>query len=158
MLREIREIDAYYAFIAEMKADEAIGDGGLKTLEQYFDDIKRALLSDDEQVYAIEDDGKIRGFFVFLFLDKEKYSEMLVGLAKEAEVYEQMFAYVKEKHRGYELEMVINARNVVLRRVLANMGAEFDCEQLNMYLDGKKTFSMSEKVCEYREEFYDSYR
>lgn len=72
------------------------------------------------------------GLFSFLVLRDKRYLEMLAGLARDKEAYNEMFSYLQEHFTSYNADFIFNPNNYLLRDLLEQKGAEFDIEQQKM--------------------------
>lgn len=72
------------------------------------------------------------GLFNFLVLSDEQYIEMIVGLSRDREAYEEILLYLEKNYPSYDVDFVFNPRNYLLTELLKKRGADFEPEQLKM--------------------------
>jgi len=134
MIRELTSIDAYKAFIDDLSADPAFSDPMLSTDEQIETNLLHAFDDPCDHVLGVFEDETMTGLFVFLVLKEERYVEMLVGLSRSADAYEEAADWLKEHCPGYQIDFVFNPDNSVIRDVLLEKGAVFAEKQKKMLL------------------------
>lgn len=74
------------------------------------------------------------GLFSFLILREERYAEMLVGLSRDAQAYEEIADYLRQNCAGFQVDFVFNPQNRLITAMLEKRGASFLEEQQKMVL------------------------
>ena len=134
MVRILTEFDTYQEFINEINADPDFSEPMLQTKEQMECNLKRALTSQDQIPLGVFSDNAITGLFVFLIVKEDQYIEMLVGLSREPDAYEQIADWLQLHYSGYQVDFVFNPKNRAIRPMLQKRGATFFAEQMKMAL------------------------
>ena len=133
MIQEIHSFDEYESFIYELAAHPLYSDPHF-TYDK--DNLYRSLKSNDEYAFAISENGKIEGLFVWLVLPEDRYIEMLIGFTRKEEAFTEMLSYMERNYCGYHMDFVFNPQNMAISRPLQLKGAIFDPEQQKMLLTG----------------------
>ncbi|MBR5343792.1 MAG: GNAT family N-acetyltransferase [Oscillospiraceae bacterium] len=136
----IRDLDApvkYLDFALELMDDPCFSEPMLSTGEQMEQHLRRAAGSPDKRALGVfRDDGAMSGLFVFLVLPEERYLEMLVGLSREEEAWEELAALLRESYPGWQADFVFNPKNPLVTALLERRGAAFFTEQQKMVFAG----------------------
>ena len=134
MVQILTEFDTYRDFINEINADPDFSEPMLQTEEQTEDNLNRALLSPDMIPLGVFSGSEMTGLFVFLVLDDDRYIEMLVGLSREPDAYEEIADWLQARYSGYQVDFVFNPKNRAIVSALQKRGAAFYPEQIKMVL------------------------
>lgn len=134
MIQKLTSLDPYMDFIREINSDPVFSDPMLSTQENMSANLYRAVGKPDNHVLGVFRGGVMTGLFVFLIIEDEKYIEMLVGLSRSAEAYEETAGYLQANYPGFQADFVFNPSNSLLRKLLAGKGAAFEEEQQKMVL------------------------
>ena len=158
MIRELKEIERYRNFIDEISRDPDLADPMLANQEEIELNLLRAPEKPNDHVLGVfDEDGRMTGLFVFLIIEEEKYIEMIVGLSREAAVYEEALDWLQERCPGFQADFVFNPRNGLLKELLHRKGAFFDTEQMKMLFTGNcpevDTAGIVPLSGEYREQY-----
>ena len=133
MVVEVQELDQYETFIRELSSEPCFYD-------PHFcydaDNLYGAPQRKDESVYAVVDEGTVRGLFVWLILPEDRYVEMLIGFTREERAFCEMLEFLGERYAGWDTDLVVNPRNEALRRPLEARGGRFEPEQQRMRWSG----------------------
>ena len=137
MIRELKELDRYRDFIDEISRDPDYADPMLANQEEIEVNLLKAPEKPNNHVLGVfGEDGRMTGLFVFLIIEEEKYIEMIVGLSREAAVYEEILDRLQARYPGFQADFVFNPRNGLLKALLHRKGAFFDPEQMKMLFSG----------------------
>lgn len=156
MIQILKDVSKYLPFIEEMCKEIRYSDPMLKTEEQ-FRNLMNSSNKKNKKIIGIFDRNEIIGFFVFLILDDDRYIEMLIGLSKKSEAYEEMIAFLKSNYRGYHVDFVYNPENDLLFAKLRELHAEFDIEQQKMKLTDSIEFQSEHEVIPYEDRYEKQY-
>lgn len=136
MIADIRTIDEISDFISSFTGDAVFSDPMVRTDEQFVRNLARALSHPEEYcVVGIYSGGILTGVFSLLVNPDERYLEMLVGLSREEYAYQEVLDWLRRRFPAYEADFVFNPNNRLLRKALAERGADFDAEQLRLVWD-----------------------
>ena len=134
MIRELHSIDKCEEFIADLNSDPHFSNPMLATQEDIKDNLYNALNKPNDHVLGVFQDDRMIGLFVFLIIEEEKYMEMIIGLSRCRQAYEEIFFYLETHYPGYQADFVFNPENRILKELLVLKGASFDTEQQKMIL------------------------
>lgn len=137
MIRDIAAPEKYLGFALELMDDPVFSEPMLSTEEQMEQHLRRAAENPDKRVLGVfRADGAMSGLFVFLVLPEDRYLEMLVGLSREADAWEELAALLRESYPGWQADFVFNPKNPLVTALLERLGAAFFTEQQKMVLAG----------------------
>ena len=141
MIRQLDSLDGWASLIRDLSADPAFSDPMLSTQEELELNLLRAFENPNKRVLGVlsPEGGKL-GLFVFLASPPDKNVEMLVGLSRSPDAYEEIVAWLRGAFPGYQADFVFNPANRPLRELLLRLGAFFDPEQQTMRLTGETPF------------------
>ena len=134
MIRILKELDSCMGFVREISSDPDLSDPMLKTEEQVRNNLLNALTSPDKVPVGIFSGDDMTGLFVFLVIEEDRYIEMLVGLSREPDAYEEAAGWLETEYPGYQVDFVFNPGNQAIRPMLQSRGATFFPEQMKMVL------------------------
>lgn len=138
MITKIKTIDEISDFALSFGDDVSFSDPMLRTEKAFEQNLTRAISHPEEHcVIGVYSGNVLKGVFSFLVKTDERYLEMLGGLSREEEAYEEMLDYLKQRFPSYEVDFVYNPRNHLIRSALEARGADFDPEQLRLVWDGR---------------------
>lgn len=161
MLKILTSGTEYMDFVHEINDDLNFSDPMLKTRER-IQDLLDAPDKPARQIWGIFEGETITGLFVFLILEEESYIEMLAGLSRTKEAYEELLSFLKVNYAGYRADFVYNPNNYLLHTLLLAEGAEFDPEQQKMVLKKEISYQSSCQielyVPAYREQYIAMHR
>lgn len=129
MIKEIKSFQECKNFINEISVDFCFSDPHFLNDESNLYD---AFKKENQKAYGVFKKGKLIGLFVWLIIPNEKYIELIVGLSRSEEVYEEMLAFIEKKYPKFKIDFVINPLNQVFINVLSKRNAKFDKEQQKM--------------------------
>lgn len=134
MIIKLTETESCRDFISLINADHDYSEPFRCTDEKVELSLKKALSSPDQVPLGVYDGERMTGIFVFLVVEEEKYIEMLLGLSREIEAYEEIADWLLANYPGFQVDFVFNPKNPVIRIMLEKRGAEFYTEQKKMVL------------------------
>lgn len=134
MIKYIKDFTPFLDFISDVNADPDCSEPMLFTEDQMEVNLKKSLNKPNNHVLGVWEDGVFTGLFDFLILEEERYIEMIVGLTRSKEAWEEIFAWLKRGYPGFQADFVFNPRNARLREFLDQRGAEYDPEQEKLVL------------------------
>ena len=123
-------------FAEGFQGDPDFSDPMLSTEEQIRCNLEKAFTRPNRRILGVYQDGQLAGLFVLLVLDEDKYLEMLVGLSREAQAYQELMEYLARNYPGWKADFVFNPRNGLLKVTLEDVRAEFEQEQQKMVFSG----------------------
>ena len=133
LIQEIRSFEKYEGFIAELAGHPWYSDPHYTYSR---DNLYRSLKSQDEYAFAVSENGKTEGLFVWLVIPEDRYNEMIIGFTRKEEAFAEMLSYMERNYGGYNMDFVLNPLNAAIARPLKRKGAIFDPEQQKMILTG----------------------
>ena len=158
MIRQMTTLDGWQAFIDDLCADPACSDPTLTDEEDRQNKLVSALNRPDRRVLGVYRGGEPTGLFVFLVLPADRYLEMLVGLSREAEAWEEIAAWLREDYPGWQADFVFNPKNTLITALMERLGAALFPEQQEMVFTGAAPAVDTagvETLCEpYREQYF----
>ena len=157
MVRILTEFDTYQEFINEINADPDFSEPMLQTKEQMESNLKRALTSPDQVPLGVFFDNAMTGLFVFLVVKEDQYIEMLVGLSRDPDAYEEIAEWLQTYYSGYQVDFVFNPQNRAIRPMLQKRGATLFSEQMKMVLTEKTAFTNTTGIEPLSEQYRDQY-
>ena len=134
MIIRIGTTSPFSAFIKELKAKPSACAPLPDHPEDYESHIEEWLKKPDHCAFAVFSEERLTGIFVFLVIESERYLELLSGLSKSVDAYEEMLQYLEENHAGWHADFVMNPANQFLSSALRRRNADFDTEQQKMRL------------------------
>ena len=134
MVQLLTQFDSYQAFINELNADPDFLEPMLQTKEQMECNLQRSLTSQDQVPLGVFSGNAMTGLFVFQIVKEDRYIEMLIGLSREPDAYEEIADWLQTHYSGYQVDFVFNPKNWAIRPTLQKRGATFFSEQLKMVL------------------------
>ena len=136
MIRILTEFDSFREFIDEINADPDYLEPMLQTEEQFAGNLFSALSCPDQIPLGVYSGDTVTGLFVFQIMEADRYIEMLVGLSRDPEAYEEAADWLQARYPGYQADFVFNPKNRAIRSVLEKRGARFYPEEIKMTLAG----------------------
>ena len=134
MVRILTEFDTYRDFISEINTDPDYLEPMLQTEEQIEHNLNSALSSEEQVPLGVFSGDTMTGLFVFLILREDRYIEMLVGLSRKTEAYEEIADWLQTHYAGYQVDFVFNPKNRAIRVMLERRNADFSPKQIKMKL------------------------
>lgn len=131
MLREIQSFEKYEDFIGELAGHPLYSDPHF-TFDKY--NLYGSLKRKDEYAFAVSENGRTEGLFVWLVIPSNQYIEMIIGFTRKEEAFNEMLSYIESNYPGYQMDFVFNPLNPAILRQLELKGAAFDPEQQKMIL------------------------
>lgn len=144
-------------FAESFQADTDFSDPMLSTEEQIRCNLEKAFTRPNRQILGVYQDGQLAGLFVLLVLDEDKYLEMLVGLSREAQAYQELMEYLARNYPGWKADFVFNPRNSLLKVTLEDVRAEFEQEQQKMVFSGSVIPADATGIREFSEQYAAEY-
>lgn len=157
MLKILTSVTEYLDFVDEMNRDPDFSDPMLSSQEEIQCNLLDAPGKPTNQILGLFEGVKIVGLFVFLVLKEESYMEMLVGLSRNRQAYQEMLSFLKETYKGYQVDFVYNPRNLFLHTLLLSEKTEFEAEQQKMVLKREVPFQSSHKIELYSPKYREQY-
>ncbi len=157
MIKRITTIEPYQEFISLIMHDPKYSDPMLSNEEQVKCNLLDALSKEDYDVFGVFKDDKITGLFVFLKISLEQYAEMIVGLSRNCDVYDELFNYLRQSYKGYKIDFVYNPNNDLLHHQLKSFGASFEIEQQKMRLACYQKCNRSHNIILYEKKYKEGY-
>ena len=144
-------------FAESFQANTDFSDPMLSTEEQIRCNLEKAFTRPNRQILGVYQDGQLAGLFVLLVLDEDKYLEMLVGLSREAQAYQELMEYLARNYPGWKADFVFNPRNGLLKVTLEDVRAEFEQEQQKMVFSGSVIPADATGIREFSEQYAAEY-
>ena len=157
MVRILTEFDTYWEFINEINADPDFSEPMLQTKEQMENNLKSALTSQDQLALGVFSDNAMTGLFVFQIIKEDQYIEMLVGLSREPDAYEEIADWLQTHYSGYQVDFVFNPKNRAICPMLQKRGAILFPEQMKMVLTENTVFIDTDGIEPLSKQYMDQY-
>ena len=157
MIKVLNSVHEYRNFINEIGKDEFFGDPGCKNEEKLQSMISNALKDPSKQVIGVFRENIMIGFFIFLIIKEDQYIELLLGLSKEKQAYDEMIQFLKQNYPGYQADFVYNPKNYLLQETLTSLQAEFAKEQQRMVLDHIVPYQSNHQIVLYEPKYREQY-
>ena len=140
MVRLINSYDECREFAEGFNDDPEFSDPMLLTEENIRCNLRNAFEKPERNtVLGVFQGDEIVGLFNFLVLCDEQYIEMIVGLSRDRDAYNEILLHLEKNYPSYQVDFVFNPRNYLLSELLELRGAEFETEQLKMVWNGRLT-------------------
>lgn len=157
MIKILASIDEYTDFIHEINSDENFHSPWRRTDQQLCRRLADAVDNPARKVLGVFQEGRITGLFAFLVKGGESYLEMLEGLSRSRDAYEEMLAYLKVEYAGYQADFVFNPKNALLHGLLQAENTEFDTEQMKMVLEKEAPYQGGRQAQPYSPSYREQY-
>ncbi len=157
MIKILDNTTDYFGFINDVNSDSSFRDPMLRNEEQIRCNLLNAPNNPDNLILGVFDGDRITGLFVFLVLENESYAEMLVGLSRHKEAYDEIISYLKDNINGYNIDFIYNPNNHLLHSALKNENAQFETEQQKMILKNEVAFESDHHIELYSEKYREQY-
>lgn len=157
MLKILTSVNEYMDFVKEINSIPNFSNPMLSSKEQIQCNLSDAPNKPMHQILGIFEKEEIVGLFVFLIIEDESYIEMLVGLSRVLEAYEEMLAFLREKYKGYRVDFVYNPDNHLLHNLLQNEQSEFEAEQQKMLLKEVVSYKSNHQIELYSPKYKEQY-
>lgn len=132
MIRKLENASSYMDFIRSFADDPVFSDPLLLNEKQIQKNLMEADKDPSKAVLGVFDKDTVTGLFVFYIIEDEKYMELLAGLARVKQAYDELFAYLEKEYSGYDADFIFNPQNYLLADKLKERKAEFLNEQQTM--------------------------
>ncbi len=132
MLKRVNDINEYNSFITSFLDDSEFSDPHLTARIEAGEKLEAMLERKDQHCFVTENNEGITGLFILLVIPEEKYLEMLIGITRDGDAFEELLSFIEKNYPGYEADFVFNPRNHLIKNGLEKRGADFDKEQVKM--------------------------
>lgn len=157
MLKILTCVTEYLDFVNELNSDPDFSNPMLSSQEEIRSNLLDAPGKPTNQILGVFEGTRIVGLFVFLVLEEESYIEMLVGLSRSLQAYEEMLAFLKANYKGCQVDFVYNPGNHLLHGLLLEEKTEFEAEQQKMVLKRDVPFQSSHEIQLYSPKYREQY-
>lgn len=157
MIKTLTTLDESMDFIQDVNSDPIFHDPMLSSREQFQFHLAEAVAAPNKDVFAAFDGDELTGVFSFVVTPADRNVEMLVGLSRREDAYQEMLARLREKYPGYRADFVFNPRNPVLTGLLRSEGAAFYTEVLKFRLEKEVPFTGGQQAELYSPKYHDQY-
>lgn len=158
MIQIINNPELYLDFICGFRQDERFSDPYLLSDAQIERRVLRAPKKPDHLVLGVFDGAALTGLFVFLILAEEQYMEMIAGLSRDENAYEELTVYLRAHYRTFQADFVFNPNNALLKGILLREGASFLSEQQKMLLRHLPAPMDGSGIIPLSDTFFEQYR
>lgn len=132
MIKSVTDISEYNSFITSFLDDPEFSDPHLTARIEAGEKLGAMLERKDQHCFVTENSEGITGLFILLIIPEEKYIEMLIGITRDSDAFEDLLSFIEKNYPGYEADFVFNPLNHLIKNSLEKRGADFDKEQLKM--------------------------
>lgn len=156
MLKPLTNAKEYLDFVRRVNGDPSFSDPLLRSEEM----IQSRLLEspgEQERLWGVFEGDQLLGLFGFLVLEEESYLEMLCGVSRSPQAYEEMLSFLKENYGGFQADFIYNPGNHLLHGLLQRENAEFDKEAQNMILEKEVPCQSSHQIELYSPAYREQY-
>ena len=157
MIKDLDLLDNSEEFITDLNSDPCFSNPMLASDEDIKDNLYNALNKPDDHVFGVFQDDRTIGLFVFLILKEEKYIEMIIGLSRYRQAYEEILSYLQDHYPGFQTDFVFNPQNRLLKELLVQKNASFDIQQQKMILNDRGLIADTEGIETLSESFKQQY-
>ena len=158
MIKILKSVDEYINFINKINSTDNYSDPMLSNEVQIKNNLLESVNKKDNIIFGIFDhNNNIIGFFVFLVIEEEKYTEMIVGLSDNKNAYFELFEYLFDNYKGYNIDFVYNPNNNYLNELLKEYNASFEIGQQKMQLIKYNNMKRKNEVILYSDKYKDQY-
>ena len=158
MIKIIKNIDNYIDFITKLNLTDNYSDPMLSNEVQIKNNLLESVNKKNNITLGIFDnDNNIIGFFIFLVIEEEKYAEMIVGLSDNELAYKELFEYLFDNYKGYNIDFVYNPNNNFLNKLLNEYNANFEVEQQKMQLIKFNNMKRKNEVILFSDKYKEQY-
>lgn len=157
MLKRLTSVTEYMDFINAINRDPSFSDPMLSSEEQMRCNLLDAPHRPTNKIWGVFEGTEIVGLFVFLILEEESYLEMLVGLSRSLNAYEEMLSFLKKTYKGCQADFVYNPGNHLLHALLAGEKSWFEAEQQKMVLKREVPCQDSRRIELYSPKYREQY-
>ncbi len=154
MIKQIYELKSFQPFVDMLKEDYHFSDPHFTYSQNTLYD---ALERENRHVFAVFNEEKVIGLFVFLIIPENQYIEMLIGFSKEEEAYEEIICKLQSEYHGFQMDFVYNPGNTAIQNVLTRLGAAFDTEQMKMTAHEPNIYDSKNNVQQFEEKYREQY-
>jgi len=158
MIKILKDMDEYIDFINKINKTDKYSDPMLSNEVQIKNNLLESVNKKDNITFGIFDhNNNIIGFFVFLVIEEEKYAEMIVGLSDNELAYHELFNYLVDNYKDYNIDFVYNPNNNYLNELLKEYNASFEIEQQKMQLIKFNSMKRKNEVILYSPKYKEQY-
>jgi ribosomal protein S18 acetylase RimI-like enzyme len=158
MIKILKDIEEYVFFINKINKTDNYSDSMLSNEVQMKHNLLESVNKKDNITFGIFDHNNIIiGFFVFLFIEEEKYADMIVGLSDNKKAYFELFEYLFDNYKAYYIDFVYNPNNNYLNELLKEYNASFEIEQQKMQLIKFNNIKRKNEVILYSPKYKEQY-
>lgn len=160
MIQIINSIDEIETFARSFQNDLTFSDPMMSDEGQFQCNLVKSIREPERyRTIGIYDGDQLTGLFSFLVPPQEKYLEMIVGLSRETEAYQEMMDYIKQSFPSYQADFVYNPRNPHMNALMERTGALVDAtEYLRMDLTKIVPVTSTHTIVPYSEAYWDGYQ
>ena len=157
MIKILKEIGNYINFINRINLTDNYSDPMLSNDVQIKNNLLESVNKKNNVTLGIFDNNNIIGFFIFLVIEEENYAEMIVGLSENELAYKELFNFLFENYKDYNVDFVYNPNNDYLNRLLKEYNADFEVEQQKMQLIKFNNLKRKNEVILYSDKYKEQY-
>lgn len=158
MIKKLKNIDEYIDFINKINSTDNYSDPMLSNEVQIKYNLIESVNKKDNIALGVFDaNNNIIGFFIFLVIEEEKYAEMIVGLSDNELAYYELFNYLFDNYKGYNIDFVYNPNNNYLNKLLNEYNGNFEVEQQKMQLIRFNNMKRKNEVILYSDKYKEQY-
>lgn len=154
MVIEIDSLENYEDFIKDISIDQCFSDPHFS-----YDsgNLYRALEKKNQRVYVTKQNGVVTGIYAWFVIPEEQYVELIVGLSRRRESWEEMLSFIETQNPNSKMDFVINPQNKVLIDILISKQATFEEETKKLRLVRRTELNINGKVEELSEKYKNQY-
>ena len=144
-------------FILELLEDEKYSNPLINTEQEVIKCILLTMYSEIDFAIGIYNEDILTGVFGFVCDQNSNYLEMIFGYSKSLNAYNEMFNYLKENYKGYNVDFLINPKNDIFYNFLKTKNSKFYPLQLYMILETIVTYNSNHQIEFYSDKYKEEY-
>ena len=119
---------------------------------QFFKQAKKK----DREVFVVKKNDIVIGLYVFLFIEDEKYLELLFYLSSETRAFDYLLLYLSDNYKEYKIDFVFDKDEKMVES-LKKYNCIFEKDQYVMKLKDYKPVNIIYNIVNYCEKYRDQY-
>lgn len=154
MIIEIDSLENYEDYIKDISIDQCFSDPHFS-----YDsgNLYRALEKKNQTVYVTKQNEVVTGIYAWLVIPEEKYVELIIGLSRSRESWEEMISFTETQNPNSKIDLVINPKNILIAEILERKQATFEEPTEKLRLVRRTELNINGKVEELSEKYKDQY-
>lgn len=158
MLKKTKNIDAYLNQIKDIEESELYSCPSLFNVSNIKEKLDKYIADKSNVTYiSLDENNNFTGLYIFYIIKEERYGELIVGLSKNKDSYDELFGYLVTNYKDYKIDFVYNPKNNLFNEFLEIYHAKFDTIQQEMHLKDFKKRRIENKIVLYSNKYKKEY-